>query len=147
MPLKLNIGFSKKIGESNYGSRGAVVNLEIECDSGLVDQPDQLKERIRQMFQLAKASVEEELNGNTAPKANGHPSAQQGNGQRRDTTRKATASQMRAIQAIAQRQQLDPAKLVHSRYGVDKPKDLSITQASELIDSLKASSNGTRGRR
>ncbi|MCE9607598.1 MAG: hypothetical protein K8U03_22145 [Planctomycetia bacterium] len=31
--LKLNVGFTKKIGEANYGSRGATVNPELELNS------------------------------------------------------------------------------------------------------------------
>ena len=34
--LKLNIGLSRKVGEANFGSRGASVNLELEVESGLV---------------------------------------------------------------------------------------------------------------
>ena len=60
--LKLNVGLSQKIGEANYGSRGASVNLELELDSALAADPDKLKDRIRCLFALAKASVEEELN-------------------------------------------------------------------------------------
>ena len=77
-------------------------------------------------------------NGN----GNGHT-----NGRRRDATRRATASQVRALHAIAKRQDLDVTNVVQSRYGVDKPEDLSITEASELIDSLKNASNGAGGRR
>ena len=61
MPLKLNIAMSRKIGEPNYGSRGATVGLEMEVDSSLVDQPRQLHERIARLFRLAKQSVDREL--------------------------------------------------------------------------------------
>ena len=32
--LKLNAGISRKVGEPNYGSRGASVNVELELESG-----------------------------------------------------------------------------------------------------------------
>ncbi len=37
--LKLNAGFSRKVDEPNYGSRGASVNVELELESGLVGDP------------------------------------------------------------------------------------------------------------
>ncbi len=46
MPLKLNVGLSRKVGEPNYSSRGASVNLELELDSAIVGEPDRLQERI-----------------------------------------------------------------------------------------------------
>src|SRR5262249_32608997 len=65
MPLKLNIGLCKKVGEANYGSRGASVNVEVEVDSSLVTEPAKLQERIRQLFGLVRTSLAEELNGST----------------------------------------------------------------------------------
>lgn len=65
--LKLNVGFNRKVGEANYGSRGACVNLEIEVESGLVREPDKLQAKIGYLFELAKASVESQLNGGNAP--------------------------------------------------------------------------------
>ena len=61
MPLKTNVGVSRKVADNNYGSRGASVNLEVELDSSLIQDPGRLQERIRQMFRLAQQSVDEEL--------------------------------------------------------------------------------------
>ena len=65
--LKLNIGFNRKIGEANFGSRGASVNLEIEVESGVVREPDKLQAKIDYLFKLAKASVDAQLNGSSPP--------------------------------------------------------------------------------
>lgn len=143
--LKLNVGFNRKVGESNYGSRGASVNLEMELSSELASDPDKLKGHIRQMFSLVKASVDEELNCGASPTSNGH--ASNGNSRKRDNTRKATASQVKALHAIADRQQLDLAQVLRARFAIDQAEGLSITEASELIDVLKAQSNGNGCRR
>jgi hypothetical protein len=165
--LKLNVGFTKKVGEANYGSRGAAVNLELELDSSLVSDADRLKDRIRQLFGLAKASVDEELAAGTAqPEGNGHTAHDragshatgngvangQGNGRsttrRRDGTRAATASQQRALTAIAERQGIELGDKLHAMFGVRDAAELTITEASSLIDELKgAGANGNGGRR
>ena len=54
MPLKVNIGASKKVADQNYGSRGASVNLEMELDASLVSEPAKLQEKIRYLFGLAR---------------------------------------------------------------------------------------------
>jgi hypothetical protein len=46
MPLKISINMSRKKGEPNYGSRGATVGLEMEENSSLVNQPQQLQEQL-----------------------------------------------------------------------------------------------------
>ncbi|MCE9603305.1 MAG: hypothetical protein K8U03_00205 [Planctomycetia bacterium] len=166
--LKLNVGFTKKVGESNYGSRGAAVNLELELDSSLVGDAVRLKDRIRQLFGLAKASVDEELAaGAVQPAANGHTATEragsQANGdgsatvqtngrssnRHRDGTRAATASQQRALTAIAERQGIVLGDKLHAMFGVRDPAELTITEASSLIDELKgaAGANGNGGRR
>ncbi len=150
--LKLNIGFNRKVGESNYGSRGASVNLELDFSSELASDPDRLKERIRHLFGLAKASVDEELNHQASNGHSAQAASSNGNGKsngRRDSTRRATASQARALRLIAERQGVDLQDVMRRQYSVDKPEDLSITEASELIDQLKAqaSGNGSGGRR
>jgi len=152
--LKLNVGFTKKVGEANYGSRGAAVNLELELESTLVGDAERLRERIKQLFVMAKASVDEELAGAkpTAACANGHngednPRGQaNGNGhaadRRRDGTRPATASQVRALGAIAERQGIELGDKLNAMFGIRDPAKLTITEASGLIDELKGATGG-----
>jgi len=158
--LKLNVGFTKKVGEANYGSRGAAVNLELELDSTLVGDAERLRERIKQLFVMAKAAVDEELAGAKpiGACASGHNGDDQTHGQangnghagsrRRDGTRPATASQVRALGAIAERQGIELADKLNAMFGIRDPAKLTITEASGLIDELKAAgSNGNGGRR
>jgi hypothetical protein len=63
--LKVNAGFARKMGEANYGSRGASVNVELELESHLVNDPDGLLRRIRELFELARKSVDAELTSGT----------------------------------------------------------------------------------
>ena len=167
MPMKLNVGLSRKVGEPNYGSRGASVNLELELDNSLVEQPERLRDRIRQLYQLAKASVDEELNGTGQQpvlgngQGNNHPLDQNngrgldqyrmngngssnGNGRSTDGggPRQATSSQVKAIHAIASRNRIDVGRLVKDRFSVQRPDDLSISDASTLIDELKSAQAG-----
>jgi hypothetical protein len=149
--LKLNIGLSRKVGEANYGSRGASVNLEIELESEMAGDADTLRDRVRQLFCMARASVDEELNGNghssNSNGGNGHHTQQSrpanGNGHGSHQTqngrngRVATASQVRALFAIASRERIDLPQLVRDRFQVDRAEDLSLRDASTLIDELK----------
>lgn len=179
MPMKLNVGLSRKVGEVNYGSRGASVNLEQEVDATLINEPQRLQERIREMFRLAQEAVDEELSTGSAtgstkqPPINGNGSANgnsrhttgrsaanrsesshargnasSGNGSRRSTPAPATASQVRALHAIANRQGLNLEAVVNDQHGVNEPESLTITQASELIDELNGNhAAATGGRR
>jgi hypothetical protein len=153
MPLKLNVGLSRKVSDNNYGSRGASVNLELELDSGLSSEPTKLHERIRQLFGLVRTSLAEELSsGNgqvTAPKpetrdnpppANG-TDPQNGNGQRTNQPRPATQSQINALYAISKSQGQNLNQLLRERFRVGKPEQLSIREASQLIDQLKGTTS------
>ena len=151
--LKLSTGFSRKVGEPNFGSRGASVNLEIEIDSALIADPDQLHGKIRQLFALAKDSVDEELNGRgrDGEHQSGHAGSSNGNGdhhrQNDRNGRRATASQVRALFAIASRERIDLPQLVQERFQVDRAEDLSLRDASTLIDDLKNGKAAAGGRR
>jgi len=153
MPLKVNLGLTKKIGETNYSSRGASVNIEMELESGLAGDSGKLQERIRQLFGIVRTSLAEELNGNghshangSAKTSNGAPPAMPSTGigggelpaRPATTSRAATQSQVRALHAIAKSKGLNLTRLLQARYQVDRPDDLGIKQASQLIDSLKS---------
>jgi hypothetical protein len=148
MPMKLNVGISRKVGEANYGSRGASVSFDVELEANLVHEPQQLRERVRYLFGLAEEAVEEELRGHGQEglndrNSNGHG----GNGNRPANGRKATVSQVRAIHAIAVRNGVDLEVRLREEFHVSRPDDLSIGDASKLIDSLKGQPNGAGGRR
>jgi hypothetical protein len=138
MPLKINIAMSRKMGEPNYGSRGATVGLEMEEDSGLVNQPQQLHERIARLFRLAQEAVDRQLDG---PAPAGCQRAD-GAASREPAVRFATPAQVRAVHAIVNSRQLDLVAELRGRFGVERPDDLTVVEASQLIDAIKQPSNG-----
>ena len=148
MPMKLNVGLNRKVGEPNYGSRGASVHFEVEVESDAVRHPQDLHEKIRYLFALARQAVDEELqstgdqhNGNGRHHANGNQRQRNGQG------RAATESQMRALRAICDKHGIDLAKEVGDRFPGQHVDDLTLKQASELIDALKDGRASAGGRR
>ena len=155
MALKLNVGVSRKVGLPDYGSVGASCNLELEVEVGLLERDlDAFHARVRDAYVAAHQAVHDELARLQAPveapgdqpapprhhASNGHPG---GNGHadrppagRPRPRRPATDKQVRAIRTIAGRQHADLDGLLRG-HGVDRPEDLSLRQASELIDALK----------
>jgi hypothetical protein len=154
MPLKLNVGASRKVTDNNYGSRGASLNLAIELDSALADDPPKLHEKIRHLFGLVRTSLREELNGGSGPAdGRGSAAAEAGdpqparpaaNGSARSAGargagfRRSTASQCKALYAISRAQNVDLASYLRERFQLRRPEHLSIQEASQAIDDLKA---------
>jgi hypothetical protein len=139
MPLKLNAGLSRKVADGNYGSRGASVNIELELDSGLVDDPPKLREKVHKLFNVIRTSVDEELNGHGHGKPAEQPSATGNNGASPPAKqpRPATESQVKAIHAIARSRHINVAQFLKERFQVSRPDELSIKTASQAIDELK----------
>jgi hypothetical protein len=153
--MKLNVGVSRKVGLPDFGSVGASCNVEVELDSALIDRDlDAFHARVRDVYVAAHQAVHDELARLQAPvqppcdppappprhASNGQPD---GDGHadgppagRSRPRRPATENQVRAIRSIASRQHADLDGLLRD-LGVSRPEDLSIKQASELIDTLK----------
>ena len=147
MPLKVSVGLSKKIGQPDYGSLGASCHVEFEADSTLLQQDlDGFHRHVKNAFVAYKQAVEDELHREQRPPSaastNGSNGHHNGNGRRQGGPRRATSSQVRALESIANRLQMDLTRWLEQTYGIPAATDLSITEASQAIDALKASANG-----
>jgi hypothetical protein len=156
MPLRLNVGVSKKLGLPGYSSIGATCNLEFELESNLLRDLASFHGQVRDAFVAAQRAVDDELarlqipgepgetrgalaanghrngvhagNGHPAPRPEVHPAR---------TGKPATPSQVRAIVSIARKQHADLDGLLCD-LGVTRPEELTLADASKLIDQLKA---------
>lgn len=153
MPMKINVGLARKVGEANFGSRSASLNLEVEVDGALITNPARLHDQIRHIFHLVRTALAEELRvahgSPTAINGNGtsHPEPANGHSSRilpseGPAPRPATPSQHRAIQAICRRLKLNVAAILKEQFRCDTLDALTLSQASQLIDRLKAKTNG-----
>jgi len=147
--IKLSVGACKKITDGNYGSRGGNVNIEVEVDSSLVGDSVKLQAHIRHLFELARKSLTEELQASNEP-ASVEVSHMQcdgailnGNGAGHAVTvapvRYATEKQIICIQGLARKHGVPVPELL-KQAGVRVFNDLSVRQASTMIESLKGSS-------
>ena len=159
MPLKLNVGVSKKVGLPDYGSLGTTCNVEVEVDSSLIfDDPNTFQQKVRQAYAACARSVNDELarqqpdqlenqrSDASHPESHSVDSASNGNGHRNGSGG-AGASQKQlsyANQLASQIQGLGVRRLealANKMFG--KPiAGLSSLDASGLIDTLKAIKEG-----
>lgn len=161
MPLKLNVGLSQKVGLPDYGSLGASCHVEVELDGHLLqNDAEGFQRHVRQAFVACRQAVHDELarhtddNGNaqkglfnrSAPAENGQGSSLPENGSAVSRGRRATASQIRAIYAIASQNHLNLTHELQKRFGTERPDALTVVEASFLIDQIKSAAHGAGGR-
>jgi hypothetical protein len=145
--IKLNVGACRKVSDNHYGSRGGNVNIELELDSTLALDSTKLRDHIRKLFDLANASLSEELQANNEPACVNDSHQQRdgvsfnGNGAGHAVSvapvRFATEKQIICIQGLARKHGIPVPELL-KQAGVRVFNDLSVRQASQMIESLKA---------
>ena len=149
--LKLNASYSKKVpADTEYSSQSFHASVEVELPDGLTQ--DQLNAKIHETFDLVRASVEAELNGNSAPNqpallpaenASNVPQmnpAQQnknGYGKKNGTTSDAPASpkQVKYLLDLAKQYGVSPDQ-IKAKFNVPALESLTKTQCSRAIDEL-----------
>lgn len=154
MPLKLNVGVSRKVGLPDYGSLGATCNLEVELDSTLLHSDlATFHAQVRDAYIAAHQAVNDELARLQNPQplpAVAHPNRlavfpistpRNGAPQPRTSSpasfKPATPKQVRAIFALGRRHPTGLDAFLRDHYGVSHPEELSLSDASHVIDSLK----------
>ena len=147
--IKLNVGACRKVSDNHYGSKGGNVNIELELDSSLALDSQKLRDHIRKLFDLANASLSEELHANNEPACVDEPHHQRnddsfnGNGAGHAVTvtpvRFATEKQLSLIQGLLRKSKV-PFQPLLGECKVSSFNELTVQQASRMIESLKNSS-------
>ena len=141
--IKLNVGASRKVSDNHYGSRGGNVNIELELDSSLALDSQKLRDHIRKLFDLANASLSEELQSNE------HVSVEDSHQQRNDDSfngngnavtvtpvRYASEKQLVLIQGLLRKSKI-PYQPLLGECKVGSFNELTVQQASRMIETLK----------
>jgi hypothetical protein len=169
--LKLHAGVSKKVGLPGVSSASASCTIEAELDSSLLQDHEGFQVVVRRAYQSCEQAVQDQIarltsdglevsqpqevvEVRTSPAISGARLTTDGAETRltnravfRDapSPRPATASQVKAIRAIAARRKIDLVGLLRERFGLTTADELGIRQASSLIDELKGDEPTTAG--
>jgi hypothetical protein len=169
--LKLHAGVSKKVGLPGFSSASASCTIEAELDSSLLMDTAGFQIVVQRAYQSCEQAVQDQIarltsdapedtqpqeviEVRTSPTISGarittNCADTQATNRAvfRDapSPRPATASQVKAIRAIAARRKIDLVGLLRERFGLTTADELGIRQASALIDELKSDEPTTTG--
>jgi len=140
MPTKVSVGLSRKAGLPNYGSIGASCHVELELDAKILESdPERFRLQVKRAYAACRDSVESELAHRLPVSATrtiasdcGHETMRP----YRKRQRTASPGQLRVIERIAERRQMDLQPLLQ-RLGVSEARQLSVVAASDLIAELQ----------
>ena len=155
--LKLHAGVSKKVGLPGFSSASASCTIEAELDSSLLQDHEGFQVVVQRAYQSCEKAVQDQIarltsdgpeasqrqeviEVRTSPTITGAsvnriPATQFPH---QPSSRPATASQVKAIRAIAARRKIDLVGMLRERFGLTTADELGIRQASNLIDELKS---------
>jgi hypothetical protein len=160
--LKLHAGISRNVGLPNFPSASASCHIEAELDSALLGDAAGFQIVVQRAYQSCEQAVQDQIarltcdpqsepgqphaqprevvEVRTSPAMSGAsvtriPATQFTN---QPSPRPATASQVKAIRAIAARRKIDLVGLLRERFGLTTADALGIREASALIDELKS---------
>ena len=140
MTHKITVGLQQKVGQPNYGSLGATCHLELTLTNDEARNTDAITSRIRDAFTCCRDRIAEEL-GSDPPR----PYSPDGSREQTETRppqngriRPASEAQIRALHAIAAKHGIVLASELEAQFGVTTPAELTIRQASQMIDALKS---------
>ena len=147
--IKLSASISKKmpIGGLEYSSQNYSAGLEVEIAD--TTEGKDIKANVMDLYALLEEAVDDQVQRQAEQRdiSKGRPTQTQphkksssgGNG-KGNNGRKATSAQIKAIYAISRDRgvtEQELAGLMNDSYGAKDSQDLTIRQASELIDTLK----------
>jgi hypothetical protein len=160
MPMTVNVGFSQKLGQPDYGSIGASCHIECELDGGLLDHdPNMFQSKIRELYAACAQAVHDELGRHQPDQSHNSPAPANG---KNKSTKESKASGVPATQNGSSNHQVSARQIEYlerlARENADlgihrlevlaqrmhgKPiAGLSSFEASGLIDTLKAVKEG-----
>ena len=150
--LKLNAAYSKKVpADGEYTSQSYHCSIEAELPDGLT--PEQLNERVHNVFEFVRASVETELQGGqpqsvqpvqanpprnyqpAVPQPAGATAQPKANGQRNGNAHYASAKQINYLMTLASRAGWDLNAIMRQNR-ISAIEQLPAKVASQLIDQL-----------
>ncbi len=150
--IKLHASYSKKIpAETQYSSKSFHASLEVEVADDLARDGDQLQQKLRSLWQDLQDAVETQItqsngNGNSAPIPRREEMTKPENGDDRASSR-----QINYLTLLARRSKgwglSALEKFIQDRFGNGSLFEISMSNASTLIEEFKSMTPGQGARR